>query len=141
MVIGKAASEHILKQGKIQIPSIPDWDDSRVTDADESVVISHNWDELRRAMWDYVGIVRTSKRLERALNRVSLLEGEIDEYYSNFHVSNDLIELRNLVQTAELIIRSALARKESRGLHFSRDYPETLPEALDTVLSPDMQEA
>ncbi|BEV71400.1 L-aspartate oxidase [Paludibacterium sp. THUN1379] len=137
LVIGKAAAEDILSQGKLALPAIPDWDDSRVTDADESVVISHNWDELRRAMWDYVGIVRTSKRLERALNRVRLLEGEIDEYYSHFHVSNDLIELRNLVQTAELIIRSALARKESRGLHFSRDYPEMLTEPCDTILQPD----
>jgi L-aspartate oxidase len=136
LVIGKAAAEHILAQPAASQPSIPDWDDSRVTDADESVVISHNWDELRRAMWDYVGIVRTSKRLERALHRVHLLETEIDEYYSHFHVSNDLIELRNLVQTAELIIRSALSRKESRGLHFSRDYPDTLPQARDTVLTP-----
>ena len=134
LVIGKACAEHILAQAKIQIPAIPDWDDSRVTDPDEAVVISHNWDELRRAMWDYVGIVRTNKRLERALHRVHLLEDEIDEYYSNFHVSNDLIELRNLVQTAELIIRSALARKESRGLHFSRDYPKTLELPVDTVL-------
>ena len=136
LVIGKAAAAHILAQPRISMPPMPDWDDSRVTDPDESVVISHNWDELRRAMWDYVGIVRTSKRLERALNRVRLLEGEIDEYYSNFHVTNDLIELRNLVQTAELIIRSALERKESRGLHFSRDYPDMLPEARDTVLTP-----
>ncbi|WP_445222975.1 hypothetical protein [Chromobacterium violaceum] len=88
-------------------------------------------------MWDYVGIVRTNKRLERALHRIDLLKGEIDEYYSHFHVSNDLIELRNLVQTAELIVRSALLRKESRGLHYSRDYPNLLPEAAETVLVPD----
>ncbi|MEO9453539.1 L-aspartate oxidase [Chromobacterium phragmitis] len=137
LVIGKAAAADILAAGSIKPPAIPPWDDSRVTDPDEEVVISHNWDELRRAMWDYVGIVRTNKRLERALHRIDLLKGEIDEYYSHFHVSNDLIELRNLVQTAELIVRSALLRKESRGLHYSRDYPNLLPEATETVLTPD----
>ncbi|MDN0084809.1 L-aspartate oxidase [Crenobacter sp. SG2305] len=136
MVIGRAAANDILKQPKVELPAIPDWDDSKVTDPDEEVVISHNWDELRRAMWDYVGIVRTNKRLERALHRIELLKGEIDEYYSNFHVSNDLIELRNLVQTAELIVRSAMLRKESRGLHYSRDYPDMLPEAKESVLTP-----
>jgi L-aspartate oxidase len=118
------------------IPDLPAWDESRVTHADEEVIISHNWDELRRFMWDYVGIVRTDKRLERAMHRINLLRDEIHEYYANFRVSNDLIELRNLVQTAELIVRCAMSRKESRGLHYSTDYPNTLPDARDTVMTP-----
>jgi L-aspartate oxidase len=100
------------------------------------VVIAHNWTELRQAMWDYVGIVRTNKRLQRARHRIRLLAREIEEFYSNFRVSNDLIELRNLVVTADLIVRCALHRRESRGLHYSRDYPDTLPQARDTVLRP-----
>ncbi|MEO0443468.1 MAG: L-aspartate oxidase [Pseudomonadota bacterium] len=112
------------------------WDASRVTDSDEDVVISHNWDELRRFMWDYVGIVRTQKRLERAQHRVKLLQREISEYYSNYKVGNDLIELRNLATVAQLIIRSAMERKESRGLHYSLDYPELGKVARDTVLVP-----
>lgn len=136
LVMAKATAEHIMSQAPIALPAIPAWDDSQVTDADENVVIAHNWDELRRAMWDYVGIVRTNKRLERALHRIQLLTHEIEEYYSHFHVSNDLIELRNLVQSAELIVRSALLRQESRGLHYSLDYPETKNIAKDTFLSP-----
>ena len=116
--------------------SLPDWDESRVTDADEEIVIAHNWDELRRFMWDYVGIVRTNKRLERAMHRIQLLSEEIHEYYSNFRVTSDLLDLRNLVLTADLIVRCAMRRKESRGLHYSRDYPEQLPEARDTLLRP-----
>jgi len=115
---------------------LPAWDDSQVTDADEQVVISHNWDELRRLMWNYVGIVRTNKRLERAANRITLLQDEIQEFYAHFHVTRDLLELRNLVQVAELIVRSAQARHESRGLHFSRDYPEMAQEAVPTILVP-----
>ena len=116
--------------------ALPTWDDSRVTDADESVVISHNWEELRRFMWDYVGIVRTNKRLERAAHRITLLQSEIQEFYANFHVSRDLLELRNLVQVADLIVKSAQARHESRGLHFSRDYPDMLATAVPTTLMP-----
>ena len=118
--------------------ALPAWDESRVTDPDEQVVVSHNWDELRRAMWDYVGIVRTTKRMERAKHRVDMLREEIREYYSHFKVTNDLVELRNLVLVAELIIRCAMARKESRGLHFTRDFPEPDPRLAqqDTVLTP-----
>ena len=119
-------------------PALPDWDESRVTDPDEQIVVSHNWHELRRFMWDYVGIVRTNKRLERALHRVELLKDEVAEYYGNFKVTNDLIELRNLLLVAELTIRSAQARHESRGLHYNLDYPERFPddEAVDTILTP-----
>ncbi len=134
LVFSEAAVNDILKQDTSTRPMLPAWDESRVTDADEEVVISHNWDELRRFMWDYVGIVRTSKRLKRAQHRIRLLMREIDEFYANFRVSHDLIELRNLVVTADLIVRCAMLRKESRGLHFSRDYPEMLPKARNTVL-------
>ena len=136
MVIGQAAAADIAAQGKADAPDIqlPAWDESRVSDADEEVVVSHNWDELRRMMWNYVGIVRTTKRLERALHRIDLLRSEIDDYYANFRVSRDLLELRNLVDCAELIVRSALMRHESRGLHFSRDYPQTLPVSFPTIL-------
>jgi L-aspartate oxidase len=134
LVFGMAAARDILEQRAVPSPVLPEWDESRVTDADEEIVIAHNWDELRRFMWDYVGIVRTNKRLERALHRIKLLQDEIHDYYSNFRVTNDLLELRDLVQTAELIVRSAQLRHESRGLHFSRDYPGMLSEARHTVL-------
>ena len=136
LVFSEAAAKDILAAPPGQRPQLPPWDESRVSDADEAIVISHNWDELRRFMWDYVGIVRTNKRLERAQHRIRLLEREIDEYYANFRVSNDLIELRNLVLTAHLIVSCAQRRHESRGLHFSRDYPEMLPRVRDTRLKP-----
>ncbi|MFT6265883.1 MAG: L-aspartate oxidase [Oleiphilaceae bacterium] len=119
-----------------QPPEAPVWDESQVTDSDEDVVIAHNWDELRRFMWDYVGIVRTNKRLQRAKHRVDLLHQEIQDYYSNYSVTNDLLELRNLVTVADLIICSAIQRKESRGLHYTLDYPDTLEVASDTILTP-----
>ena len=136
MVFAEAAAQDILGKPRSQFIPLPQWDESRVTDADEEIIISHNWEELRRFMWDYVGIVRTTKRLQRAQHRIKLLHEEINEYYSNFRVTADLLELRNLVLSADLIVQSALARHESRGLHYSKDYPDTLPEALPTVLTP-----
>ncbi|MCW5613333.1 MAG: L-aspartate oxidase [Rubrivivax sp.] len=135
VVLGRSCAGSIEHQADAALPVLPPWDESQVEDADEQVVISHNWDELRLMMWNYVGIVRTTKRLERALHRIKLLRGEIDEYYANFRVNRDLLELRNLVTCAELIVRSALRRHESRGLHFSRDFPFTLPTSFPTVLT------
>jgi L-aspartate oxidase len=134
VVLGQGCASDILSQEVLPPAPLPAWDESQVEDADEQVVIAHNWDELRSLMWNYVGIVRTTKRLERALHRIDLLRAEIDDYYANFRVSRDLLELRNLVDCAELIVRSALLRHESRGLHYSRDYPRTLPASLPTVL-------
>jgi L-aspartate oxidase len=136
MVFAQATAKAINEVATGHLPELPAWDESRVSDPDEIVVISHNWDELRRFMWDYVGIVRTNKRLERAAHRITLLQSEIHEFYARFHVTRDLLELRNLVQVADLIVRSAQARKESRGLHFSRDYPDMLEQAIPTVLTP-----
>jgi L-aspartate oxidase len=136
LVVGRACAHQIAAAPQVELPKLPGWDESRVTNADEEVVIAHNWDELRRFMWNYVGIVRTTKRLERAHHRLRLLKEEIDEYYRNFRVTNDLLELRNLVEVAGLIVNSALSRHESRGLHYSRDYPDTLPKALPSVLTP-----
>ena len=137
-LIGRAAAEAIEAAGfDAETPAtLPAWDESRVSDADEEVVVAHNWDELRRLMWNYVGIVRTDKRLERAKHRLSLLRDEIQEYYANFRVTRDLLELRNLVDVATLIVKSAHSRRESRGLHYSRDWPNSLPKALPSVLTP-----
>lgn len=136
VVIGKSAAIDINKDHFSEMPEVLAWDESRVEDADESVVISHNWDELRLLMWNYVGIVRTNRRLERALHRIELLQSEVQEYYANFRVTRDLLELRNLLSCAELIVRSALMRKESRGLHYSRDYPQSWSVAYPTILTP-----
>ncbi|NVD44900.1 L-aspartate oxidase [Qipengyuania atrilutea] len=137
-VFGEAAARDILDHWSEmdEPPAIREWDESRVTDSDEEVVIKQNWTEIRRFMWNYVGIVRTTKRLERAAHRIQTLGREIDDYYGSFRVTTDLIELRNLHQAADLIVRSALKRHESRGLHYTLDYPETLPVAEDTVLIP-----
>jgi L-aspartate oxidase len=134
VVLGHTCADKILAGASHDAPALPAWDESQVENADEQVVIAHNWDELRLLMWNYVGIVRTTKRLERALHRIKLLKSEIDDYYANFRVNRDLLELRNLVDCAELIVRSALLRHESRGLHYSRDFPQTLPVSFPTVL-------
>jgi len=137
-VFGEAAARHIAAHWD-EFPAPPPirpWDASRVTDSDEEVIVQHNWREIRRFMWDYVGIVRTTKRLERAAHRVALLRKEVEDYYGHFRVTPDLIELRNLVEVADLIVRSALHRKESRGLHYTTDYPKMMPNAVDTILAP-----
>ncbi len=138
LVFARTASGDVMEHLEETVPdvTVPHWDESQVTDSDEDVVISHNWEELRRFMWDYVGIVRTDKRLQRAQRRLDLLKQEIHDYYSHYRVTNDLIELRNLVHVAELIVRSALARRESRGLHYNLDHPDTLSRAEDTILFP-----
>jgi len=136
LVFAEAAARDILNKPSVKTTTPRAWDESQVTDADEQIVISHNWAELRHFMWDYVGIVRTNKRLQRAQHRIQLLQKEIEEYYANFHISSDLLELRNLLLNAELIVQSALSRHESRGLHYSKDYPATLAHSTPTVLTP-----
>lgn len=136
VVVGRALAADILTQAPPAVVAVPEWDDTRVRDSDEEVVISHNWDELRRCMWNYVGIVRSTKRLERAQRRIGMLREEIHDYYAQFHVTRDLLELRNLVDVAALIVASALARRESRGLHYSRDFPQAAGNPAPTVLAP-----
>ncbi len=137
-VFGESAAKNIIAcwDDLPAPPPIRPWDESRVADSDEEVVIKQNWTEIRRFMWNYVGIVRTTKRLERAQHRIRLLTDEVNDYYGHFRVTPDLIELRNLLQTAELIVLSALHRHESRGLHYTLDYPKTLDSAVDTILVP-----
>ena len=138
LVFGEACARHIMSNWEALPvpPPIRAWDESRVTDSDEEVVIAPCWREIRHFMWNFVGIVRTTKRLERAKHRIDLLRQEVQDYYSAFRVTPDLVELRNLVEVADLIIRSALHRRESRGLHYTLDYPGMLPAAVDTVLVP-----
>lgn len=139
LVYARSAADHILQslaEEGLPLPEIAPWDTSQVTDSDEDVIISHNWDELRRFMWDYVGIVRTTKRLQRAKHRVDMLQREITDYYSNYKISRDLLELRNLALVADLIIRSSMLRQESRGLHYTLDFPSTGPELKDSILTP-----
>ncbi|MGB2078675.1 MAG: L-aspartate oxidase [Vibrio sp.] len=139
VVYAWSAGKHMLKHIKnIELPpELPAWDESQVTNSDEEVILQHNWHELRLFMWDYMGIVRTDKRLERALRRIQLLQQETHEYYSNFRVSNNLLELRNLLQVAELMVHCAMKRKESRGLHYTLDYPDKLENSGPTILEPD----
>ncbi|MCP3672855.1 MAG: L-aspartate oxidase, partial [Gammaproteobacteria bacterium] len=141
LVFAKSAADNIRKKWNevVDIPKAPAWDASRVTDSDEEVVVSHNWHELRHLMWNYMGIVRTNKRLERAERRIQLLQQEINEYYTNFRITSNLLELRNLVMVAELMVRCAMERHESRGLHFTLDYPDIDPEMnnIPTVIYPD----
>ena len=138
LVFAKRCSEHISREGvtQVNLRFVPHWDDSKVIDSEESVVIAHNWEELRRFMWDYVGIVRTDKRLKQAMHRILLLKEEIQDFYGHYKISNDLIELRNLVDVAELIVSSALKRKESRGLHYNTDHLDELTKSKDTILTP-----
>ena len=137
-MFGEAAARHIAARWDqlAEPPAIRAWDESRVTDSDEEVVITQTWGEIRRMMWNYVGIVRTTKRLERAKRRIDMLRQEVHDYYAHFRVTPDLIELRNLLEVADLIVRSALSRHESRGLHFTLDYPDKSPDARDTILVP-----
>ena len=137
-VYGMSAAKHMTEQSHqhFEAPTVPEWDATQVTNADEDVVILQNWDELRQTMWNYVGIVRTTKRLQRALHRIEMLKREITEYYQDYYVSKNLIELRNLVLVSEMIVRCAMQRKESRGLHYTLDYPEQSDELRKTVLTP-----
>ena len=143
VVYAWSAAKHIvenIEQSQL-CAELPAWDESQVTNSDEEVIIQHNWHELRLFMWDYMGIVRTDKRLERAMRRIQMLQQETHEYYSNFKVSNNLLELRNLLQVAELMVRCAMQRKESRGLHYTLDYPELAEDSGPTILTPEKRQS
>jgi L-aspartate oxidase len=134
LVMAHSASEHYRRSRPIALPaSVPEWRQSSLDNADEMIVITHMWDEIRRLMWNYVGIVRTTRRLERASHRLETIQREISEYYSSFKTHSDIEELRNIALVAELTVKCALARHESRGIHYSLDYPDTLPKACDTI--------
>jgi L-aspartate oxidase len=136
LVMGEAAAADILAAAPVVPPALPDWDHSRVTPARESVLVAHNWDAIRRLMWDLVGIVRSDERLALAARRLDALHAEVADFYARYRIDNDLLELRNVAEVARLIVRGALQRRESRGLHYNRDVPETAAEAVDTVLTP-----
>lgn len=138
LVYARSAADYILQNvNNVNLPKAAErWDESRVTTSNEDITISHSWHELRQVMWDYVGIVRSNKRLSRALARIQLIKKEVNDYYRNYRINSDLIELRNLVVVAEIIVHSAISRKESRGLHYTVDYPEQLDNPQDTILSP-----
>ena len=141
-VYGMSAAKHIAKafaENRVpSTPNIPAWNSDKVSDIDEEVIVLQNWDELRQTMWHYVGIVRSDKRLHRALSRILLLKKEVNDYYRDFVITKNLIELRNLLVVSELIVRCALKRHESRGLHYNRDFPQTLPVVADSILTPSM---
>ena len=136
IVFGKAAAEVILNDETADQPELPLWDSSMVVESDEKIIVNHNWNLVRRLMWDYVGIVRSNKRLTKAASELAAIQEEVEDYYWNFSVTSDLIELRNLTQVAEHIIKSAQLRKESRGLHFSIDYPKKMNLTHPTVIKP-----
>ena len=136
VVFAKAAAQDIKENFSNNGKSIPEWDNSKVIKAGENILINHNWDASRRLMWNYVGIVRSNDRLKKAKDKMKLIKNEVQEFYKNFEVTSDFLELRNLVQVSELIIDSAIKRKESRGLHYNIDYPKKLKKASSTIISP-----
>ena len=140
VVFAKSSAKSIKSNLDLKIIDLPDWDSSKVIRAGENIVIAHNWDATRRLMWDYVGVVRSNNRLEMAKEKIKLIFEEVENFYKNFEISSDFIELRNLVLVARIIIESAIKRKESRGLHHTVDYPELSEQAIPSSLSKDNME-